>query len=141
MTATAALTPIESKNPMRPDLANSTPLYYVLVEHSRFGSIKTMCRKQGWPLDEVLAYVKGARIERSDYVVIDRFVLGDGSICAALRFMPGRAVMLCCALIGDATEDRGEALALANEFNERPDFQSKFIAVGEFRGNPDRPAH
>lgn len=128
-------------SPIRPDLTDVQPSYYVIVESAKFGSLKAMCRRHGWPLDDVQAYVARARIERSDYVVIDRLVMGEGEICAAVVFRPGGAVMLCCALVGDLTEDRDEALARASEFAELPDFKGKFIAVGEFRGNPRRPKH
>jgi hypothetical protein len=140
--------------PVRVDLAAVRPLYYPIVEHSRFGSIKAMCRRFGLAEAEVQGYVDRARLEQFDIVVLDRLVLrkaesvdcavpvnvalvGEANpvTCAVLVLKPGGAVMLCAGLFAELTQDEADAQALAAAFAEHPDFKGRFIAVGEFRPN------
>lgn len=123
--------------PVRADLADVTPLYYPIVEHKRFGSIKAMCMRMGWAMDLVRGYVDRALVERSEFVVIDRLVLGDPKlkVCAILVMQAGGAVILCAGLFAEASEDAEAVRALADQFAASPEFSGKFIGVGEFRGN------
>lgn len=124
--------------PVRADLAAVQPLYYPIVEQSKFGSIKAMCTRLGLPEDEVQGCVARAMLEQSDMVVCDRLVLGnpEAKTCAVLVLNPGGSVMLCAGLFAELTPDAAAAKALAEEFAAHPDFKGRFVAVGEFRPNP-----
>ena len=125
-------------NPARPDLVGVVPMYYPIVEHRRFGSVKAMCKRMGFPSNVIADYVQRALVERSDYLVVDCLTLGDPEhkLCAVLVMQPGGAVILCAGLFGAATEDKKQAHALAAEFSESTEFAGKLVAVGEFRANP-----
>lgn len=124
--------------PLRADLANVQPIFYPIIEQRRFGSIKAMCTRMGWPLALVGEFVKRAQIERSGPVVVDRLVLGDPDkkMLAVLVLQPGGAVILCAGLFNETTEDHAEAKALLDDFAASPEFKGKFLAIGEFRPNP-----
>ena len=126
-----------NRTPIRADLANVAPMFYPIVEHKRFGSLKAMCTRMGWPLEKIGQFVRLEQINRSDYVVIDSLMLGDPGkkMCAVLMMQPGDAVILCCGLFAEASEDLAEVEALTKEFAEHAEFRGKLVAIGEFRPN------
>ena len=124
-------------SPLRPDLAGVAPLYYPIVEHKRFASIKALCKRLNLPIEDAMEYVRRAMVECSDFVVMDRLVLGnpDDKVCAVVIVRPG-GVVLCCGLFAEATPDRRQVESLAADFAAAPEFKGKFIGIGEFRPNP-----
>lgn len=129
---------IPTPRPVRPDLAAVQPMYYPLIEQSRFGSVAAMCERHGWPLDVVQSHCEAARINRSDLAVLEHVALGDpdDGMRAVLVLQSDGAVILCAGLLGQMTADRDEANAIALQFGALPEFQGRLVAVGEFRPSP-----
>lgn len=124
--------------PIRPDLVAVAPLYYPLVEHKRFGSIRALCVSLKVPESDMDSYVEAAAINRSDLVVCDRLVLGDPEhkACAVLQLQPGGAVALHVGMFGEASTDRAEVEAFIAELAKDPEFKGRRMAIGEFRPTP-----
>lgn len=124
--------------PIPAHLADAPVLYYTVIEHSRFGSLKAMCQRKNWPLEEVEKYVVLAAINQSDLVIMDRFVLGDpeSNICAVLKLSPGGGVLLMAGLFNEASEDHSAVVAVAEQFVNDARFKGKEVGVCQFRPNP-----
>ena len=128
---------IELNQPVRADLAATQPMYYPIVEQARYGSIKAMCNRHGWPLELVAQYVQRAALELSSIVVIDKLVLDPPELkmAAVLVMNPGGSVVLCCGLFDEMSEDRAHVASVLEAFNADPAFKGRLLAVGEFRPN------
>jgi hypothetical protein len=133
---------VELNQAVRADLAATQPMYYPIVEQARYGGIKAMCNRHGWPLEQVAQFVQRAALEMSSVVVIDRLVMGPPELkmAAVLVMNPGGSVVLCCGLFDQVSEDRVHVESVLEAFNADPDFKGKLLAIGEFRPNQKRAA-
>lgn len=142
-TPTPGAVPMVSQaQPVRPDLVGVQPLYYVVIESRRFGSLEAMCRRMGLPRERVGSYVQRAQLERSEYVVIPELRMGEPGreICGLLILRPGGGVILCGALMDEASENLDEVQALAEAFKAEPKLAGRLVSVGSFRPNPKTEA-
>jgi hypothetical protein len=128
--------------PVRADLVGVQPMYYPIVERGRFSSIKAMCNRHGWPLEEVNQYVMRACLERSAMVVMDRMFLGDPEekMVAVLLLQTNGAVVLCCGLFNEVSQEKERVQKILQQFEADRAFKGKLLGIGEFRPNPARGA-
>jgi hypothetical protein len=111
---------------------NEPLLYYPLVKEGEYASLSDLCQQRGFDADLVDRYVKNAEIERSPLVFCDRLSLEDDpeiQVCAALR-LDDHGVSLWAALIGEASADRDEVLAVIGLLQEQ--LPEKEIMLAEF---------
>lgn len=142
-TPTPGTVPMVSQaQPVRPDLVGVQPQYYVVIEDRRFGSLAAMCQRMGWPRDMVDSYVQRAQLECSETVLIPELTRGEPGreMCALLILRPGGSVILCAALMDEASEDRDEVEAMAQAFKAERELAGRLVFVGSFRPNPHTEA-
>lgn len=124
-------------NPIRPELFEPAPLFYAVVELSRYASLPHLMTALRLPAAVMQQCQAVAVSGLSDCVVLVDLRMGDPDLRMAGVLAPieGGGVALCAGFFGQLTTDRDEAAALARDLSDTmgPAQGGRLAFVGEVR--------